>query len=192
MDTDTKTETDVVTETNEGEGEVDTLSIPKKDYETLNQTLGSLKRELKDLKKAKEEAREEKETPKNQPDENKLLEKLERMSLRQAGIDHPDDVELARKTADKWKVDIDEVLGDEDFKIKLGKQQDARANTVATSNVRGSAGNASQAKLTPEYWIAKGQPPLPSDIPDRKVRAKIHKAMMAEAKGTGKNPYYNG
>ena len=44
MDTNETTETDVVTGT-DGEGEqAETLTIPKKDYETLNQTLGSLKR----------------------------------------------------------------------------------------------------------------------------------------------------
>jgi len=38
----------------EGEGnEPEVVKVPKADYDKLNQTLGSLKRELKDLKKPK-------------------------------------------------------------------------------------------------------------------------------------------
>lgn len=174
----------------EGEGEDienDTISIPKADYEKLNQTLGSLKRELKDLKKPKEEAPE---TPKTnaKPDENRLLEKLEKMSLRQAGISHEDDIVLAKNTAKKWGMDLDDVLADEDFKVKLERQQTSRDNLAATSKVRGGAG-VSQAKNTPEYWIAKGIPPSPTDVPDRKTRAKIARAMMSNHK-TSKT-FYN-
>lgn len=170
-------------ENNEGgEGnEPEVISIPKGDYEKLNQTLGSLKRELKDLRKSKDEP---KETPKtNQPEENKLLERIEKMSLRQAGIDHSDDIELARNTAKKWNMEIEDVLADDDFKLKLERQQTSRANTVATSNVKGGQGQ-SQAKNTPEYWIAKGAPPSATDVPDRKTRAKIARAMMGAAKSS--------
>lgn len=177
------------TTNNEGEGEAqnDTVAVPKADYDKLNQTLGSLKRELKDLKKSKEETNE---TPKTntKPDDNRLLEKLERMSLRQANISHEDDIALAKTTAKKWGVDLDEVLGDEDFKLKLERQQTSRNNLVATSNIRGGAGT-SNAKNTPEYWIAKGTPPSATDVPDRKARAKIARAMMANTK-TSKT-FYN-
>ena len=157
------------------ENEADFVKVSKSDYEKMNQTLGSLKRENKDLKKSKEPVETD-----SKPD-NAHLEKLERLSMRIAGIDHPEDMELARKTAKKWNVDIDEVLADEDFKAKLGKQQSVRANTLATSGVRGGAG-ASGAKFTPEYWIAKGVPPTASDVPDRKARVIIARAMMASTK----------
>lgn len=190
METEIKTEGAVDTTNNKGEGEAgaDIVSIPKKDYDTLNQTLGSLKREIKDLKKSKEDTKDE--TPKTnaKPDNNNLLEKFEKMSLRQAGITHEDDIELARKTAKKWGVDVDEVLADEDFKVKLERQQTGRANLAATSGIKGGAGS-NQAKNTPEYWIAKGTPPSPTDVPDRKVRAKIARAMMTNAK-SGKK-FYN-
>jgi hypothetical protein len=166
---------------NEAEGnetDSENVSIPKKDYDNLNQTLGSLKREIKDLKKAKEEPKETAQT--NQPD-NSLLEKLERMALRQAGITHTDDVELAQKTAKKWGVDIDEVLNDEDFKVKLERQQSSRTNIEATSNVRGGTGT-SGAKNTPEYWLAKGVPPSATDIPDGKARRKINAAFYKASK----------
>ena len=188
MDTST-TETDVAA-IDEGEGadQVETLSIPKKEYDTLNQTLGSLKKELKDLKKSNE-ASKETPTKETKTEESALLQKIERMSLRQAGITHADDVELAQKTAKKWGVDIDEVLTDEDFTAKLERQRTSRDNALATSNVRGGAGTQS-AKSTPEYWLAKGTPPSREDVPDRKVRAKIAQAFMKNARTSGKT-FYN-
>ena len=175
------------TDTGEGEATAETISLSKVEYEKMNQTLGSLKRELKDLKKPKDEPKDTS-TP-NQTDDSALLQKLERMSLRQAGLTHPDDVELARATAKKWNVDIDEVLEDEDFKVKLERQQTTRDNAVATSNIKGGAGT-SQAKFSPEYWLAKGVPPSASDVPDRKTRAKIVRSFIAKA-GTNGKTFYN-
>jgi len=189
MDTST-TENDVVIESNEGEGEqeADIVKVPKSEYDKLNQTLGSLKRELKDLKKPKDE---QKETPTtNQKSDEVLLQRLERLALGQAGISDPEDVELAQKTAKKWGMDIEEVLRDEDFKIKLEKQQSQRANIVATSNVKGGTGS-SQAKNTPEYWLAKGVPPTPTDVADRATRQKIIRTMLNASKGNGKMKFYN-
>lgn len=151
------------------------VSMTKAEFEKMNQTLGSLKRENKDLKKPKETTEE---TSKS---DSPLLEKLERMALRQAGITEAEDMELARNIAKKWNMDIDEVLMDEDFKVKLERQQTNRANTLATSKIKGGAGG-SQAKNTAEYWIAKGVPPTPNDVPDRKTRASIVNSMMNSAK----------
>lgn len=178
---------DITNDAEEGESEAETLSISKAEYDKMNQTLGSLKRELKDLKKSKDESKETS-IPNAKAEESKLLEKIEKMSLRQAGVTHEDDIELARNTAKKWNVDIDEVLSDDDFKVKLERQQNNRANTEATSNVKGGRG-APQAKLTSEYWTAKGQPPTPADIPDRKARQKIITEMMKAPKNTKK--FYN-
>ena len=186
MDTETKTETVVADVTNDTEGEAETITIAKADHDKLNQTLGSLKRELKDLKKANEGT---KETVQTKTDENALLQKLERISLRQAGIDNPDDIALARQTAEKWKMDIDEVLSDPDFKVKLERQQTDRANTLATSKIKGTAGKGG-TKDTLDYWVAKGTPPTPADIPDRATRQKIVVAMAKAGEGSGKT-FYN-
>ena len=187
MDTNETTETGASTETGAGEGnEGETVAVAKADYDKLNQTLGSLKRELKDLRKTKDES---KETSQTKPEESVLLQKLERMSLRQAGVTHPDDIELARNTAKKWGVDIDEVLVDDDFKVKLEREQTKRTNATAVSNIRGGQGT-SQAKNTPEYWVAKGTPPSATDVPDRKTRSKIARAMMKNASTSGKQ-FYN-
>lgn len=178
----------VEAQVNEGEGESnnDTISLSKTEYEKMNQTLGSLKRELKDLKKPKEET---KETPQKTEPDNVLLQKLEKMALRQAGITHQEDIELAQKTAKKWGVDIDEVIADEDFQAKLKRQQDGRTNVEATTGIKGGAGT-SGAKNTPEYWMAKGQPPTPADVPDGKTRRSIIRKMLQAADSpTGK--FYN-
>ena len=87
-------------------------------------------------------------------------------------------------------MDVDEVLVDEDFKVKLERQQTNRANVEATSGVKGGGGGGSDAKNTPEYWIAKGVPPTREQVPDRKTRANIVRAMMAGAKTSGKK-FYN-
>lgn len=170
---------------NAGEGNQEggeMVSVSKADYDKLNQTLGSLKRENKDLKKPKEEV---KETPKtNQPD-NSLLEKA---YLRSAGINDPDEVKLALDTAKKWGVSIDSLVDDDDFKIKLEKVRTQKSNELATSGIKGGAGT-SQAKNTPEYWIAKGTTPSATDVPDRKTRVKIAKAFMANAKSS--KTFYN-
>ena len=186
MDTE-KTEGDVVdTKTNDGEGEseVETLTIPKKDYETLNQTLGSLKRELKDLKKPKEET---KETPKNQPEDNTLLKKA---FLRSAGITDSEEVELALSTAKKWSVEVDALVDDDDFKAKLEKHRTAKANTLATSNIKGGAGT-SKAKESIEYWLNLGRTPKSDEVSDIKFRAKVLRAFADKEKGVGQGHFYN-
>lgn len=177
----------VNTENNEGESESqdnDTVSLSRAEYEKLNQTLGSLKRELKDYKKPKEESRE---TPKtnSSPDENRLLEKA---YLRSANIVDSEEVELALQTANKWGMSIDKLVDDEDFQMKLNKLRTQKSNEIATSGIKGSAGT-SQAKLTADYWIAKGTPPSPQDVPDRKTRVKIARAFMESAKNSKK--FYN-
>ena len=114
---------------------------------------------------------------------------LEKSFLRAAGITAEDEVELARTTAKKWGMEIDKLVDDEDFKAKLEKLRTKKANELATSNIRGGAGK-NQGSDDPSYWLAKGVPPTPEEVPDRKARAKIVRSMMAN-KGSG-SPFYNG
>lgn len=180
----------VVPETNEGEGTDEVITLKKEDYSKLNETIGSLKREIKDLKKVGEKTKDEpKETPKNQPEENVLLQRLEGLVLQQAGLTHQDDIELARNTAKKWGIELEKVVVDEDFKAKLDRQQTTRNNITATTKIRGGQGE-SQTKNTPEFWIAKGIPPTPADISDRKTRATIIRKMI-ESNRTGGKKFYN-
>jgi len=161
----------------------DFLQVSKTEWEKTNQTLGSLKRQLKDLQKSNEP----KETAEPNQD-NALLQRLERIAFKQAGIDHPDDMELARKTAQKWKVDVDEVLADEDFKVKLERQQTVRNTRDATTNIKGDPGT-SPSKTDPAIYIARGAPPTSTEVSSRKERAKIVRAMLEHGKSTG--TFYN-
>ncbi len=161
------------------------ISVPKKDYETLNQTLGSLKKEIKDYKKStKESSADTSQT--NKTDSSNLLQKS---YLRAAGITAADEVDLALATAKKWGVEVDALVDDDDFKVKLEKVRAAKANADATSNIRGGQGGQ-QTKNSAEYWIAKGVPPSAADIPDRKSRQKINAAFLKANKGGGKT-FYN-
>lgn len=185
MDTET-TETGASTETGAGEGggeQVETIAIPKKEYETLNQTLGSLKREIKDLKKPKEVPAE---TPQNQPDNNGLLKKA---FLRSAGL-KPKEIDLALEIAEKWNVEVDKLVDDEDWNMKLEKFRAKEATALAVSGVKGGGGDGSQAKNSAEYWKAKGTPPTPEDVPDSKTRRKIVKEMMDSGNKKG-TKFYN-
>lgn len=178
----------VDTTNNEGAPEADdSVKLTKAEYEKIQQDLGSLKRENKLLKKPKETSNEE--APEDNTKLSSLQERLDKQALKAANITHEDDVELARKTAAKWNMDIDEILDDEDFKAKLERQQTNRANIEATAGVKGDKGGSGSAKNTPEYWIAKGVPPTPDQVPDRKTRATIVRAMMADSK-QGKT-FYN-
>lgn len=186
MEPDKKTEGGAVdTTTNGADNQDEVVSIPKKDYDLLNQTLGSLKRELKDLKKPKDSPGETTAT-KGQTEDSQLLAKA---FLRASGLTTPKQMELALSTAKKWGVSVDQLVDDEDFQLKLEKLRTQESNELATASVKGDGAGATQAKYTPEYWIAKGTPPTPSDIPDRKMRVKIHRAMIDNTK-SGKK-FYN-
>lgn len=157
--------------------EFETLKAEK---ERLEAELGGLKRDFKKTVKKGDG----KQTEKSQPDDS-LLQKA---YLRTANITAEDEVDLAIETAKKWDLPIDKLVDDEDFKIKLEKLRVTKANTEATSDLRGS-GNQSTAKNEPSYWIAKGTPPTPEQVPDRKVRSKIVRAFLSNAK-EGKK-FYN-
>jgi hypothetical protein len=187
---DTNQEAPEAPEASEGEGEsetsVETVAVPKSEWEKSQRTIGSLKRQVKDLSKPKDDTP----APKEQSDDSAADARFERIAFKQAGITHDEDKELARKTAKKWGMDLDEVLEDDDFKVKLEKQQSNRANVDATSNIQGDSGKGTvQAKHTAEYWIAKGTPPTADQVSDGKVRAKIMRAMMAHQKSGGQ--FYN-
>jgi DNA gyrase/topoisomerase IV subunit A len=147
-----------------------------------DETLGSLKRELKDLKKAKDEPKE----TSSKPEESDLLQKA---FLRTADITAEDEVELALETSQKWDISVDKLVDDEDFQIKLEKLRTQKANEAATSNVKGGPGKGN-AKETADYWIKKGTPPSRDDIPDAKQRRKISRAFLTANQGGGKT-FYN-
>lgn len=151
--------------------------------ESYGGDIASLKRSMK--KATSKPEKTEAATEKAPADDSGLLEKA---FLRTASITDKAEVELALETAKKWDMSVDALVDDEDFKIKLEKHRTQVSNEKATSNVKGDQGG-STAKDTAEYWIAKGVPPTREQVPDRKTRAKIARAMMASEKDTKK--FYN-
>lgn len=173
------------TTTEEMETDSDTIGNQSDDLRALieeqNKQIGILKRELK------RSSKETSETPKKTTSESNVQDRLDALALRTAEITHEDDVELAKQTASKWNMAIEQIVEDEDFKAKLERQRDSRANAEATSNVKGNKTKGSP-KQSADYWVAKGVPPTREQVPDRKLRAQIAKAMIQEVK-TGKQFY---
>ena len=165
------------------------IELSKDEYDHLKSheaTIGSLKRELKDLKKSVDDTKKTDKTPKNQTDEFGLLQKT---YLRSAGITEEDEVELARDVQKRTGLEWDKVPDDDYFKMKLDKLRDEKANAQAT-NIRGGGAAKSNAKNTPEYWMQKGGLPTPDDVSDRKTRASIVRAIKEKQDNAG-GTYYN-
>jgi hypothetical protein len=173
----------------EGEGdEVQAVDVEKfkelqENFEKLNETVGSLKRENKDLKKAKEEPKGE--TPKEPQSEEFGL--LHRTFLASNGVTEEDEIELAREVQKETGMDWAKLGNDEYFKFKLEQFRKTKVNTKATGGVKGGK-VSSDAKQTVDYWLQKGEPPTRDDVPDRKKRAEIARAFVGKAKG-GKTFY---
>lgn len=162
--------------TEEAEAEVERIEVAKGEYEKLQQTLGSLKRELKDLKKTKDTDTQELSQKKDE--EFGLLQEA---LLRAAGITDQEEKELARKIQQQSGMPWNELVDDDYFNSKLKEHRNVRANSFATEGLESSSGDAA-AKSKPEYWIAKGTPPSVNQVPNRKVRAKIARAFLENAK----------
>jgi hypothetical protein len=114
---------------------------------------------------------------------------LQKTFLRSAGITADDEVALAQETAKKWGMPIDKLVDDEDFKQKLETLRTKKANELATSGIEGG-GATKGVNEDPAYWIAKGTPPTREQVPNRKARAAIARAMVAASKNNGKK-FYN-
>lgn len=167
------------------------VKLTKAEYEEFvgyKSTVGSLKRELKDLKKSLEGKGEGRaEAPKSQSGEFGLLQKS---FLRSAGIIEPDEVELAKQTSKKWGVDVDSLVDDEDFKAKLEKLRTTKSNAKATT-VEGANGSSGGVKNSVEYWSQKGELPSSKDVPDRKLRAEISREMAKRSRYGSGGKFYN-
>jgi len=122
------------------------------------------------------------------PDESALLQKFDKLALKTDGIVEEDEIELAHKLKEETGKEMEDLLKSKYFKAELETLREEKANTKATSDVRGGGGEA-KVKETPEYWIKKGGYPTADEVPDKKLRAKIARAMMKNTK-SGKK-FYN-
>jgi hypothetical protein len=125
------------------------VTISRKDYEVMNQTLGSLKRKIKDL-----EPREtpEKTPQSNEPDYAKLA------FLNSTGVNHPDDQRVVMEEAARLKLSLNDVLNMEHIKGKLATQNDARLAEAGMPTSSGRKGGAGRG--TVEYYLAH-----PNEVP---------------------------
>lgn len=152
-----------------GEGnEVETISIPKAEYEKLNQTLGSLKREVKDLKKPKDEPKETPKTESNEPDYGKLA------YLHARQITHDEDIKLVNDEANRLKLPLHAVLEMEHVKNNLKRNLEKREAADGLP----SQGNRSGSKLKDvDYWVAKGGLPDDQELAEKVVAARERQAV---------------
>lgn len=195
MSSDTKNQDESV-EIDGGEGAEneradDRIYLEKDEYDKLKSneaTVGSLKRELKDLKKSIEAAKETTDkTPKNQTEEFGLLQKT---YLRAAGVVAEDEIELAKEIQKKTGIDWDKLVDDDYFQGKLQKLRDTKANTDALNIGRRGGAPPADAKNTAGFWIQKNDLPSPKDIPDRKKRAALIREINDTQKNSG-GTFYN-
>lgn len=186
METDIKTETDVVDlENNEGEGEAtheeETISIPKKDYDTLNQTVGSLKREVKDLKKSTPKE----ETPLPKPTGELDDTQLDYLDLK--GISEDEDIAIIKSVMSKTGQTVRQALKDEYVIAKLKDLKVARDVKTATPSATKRSGQ--QSSDNEDYWFQKYEASgeLPKGMPAGMASKLVHR--KAAQDDVHKNPF---
>lgn len=133
--------------------------------------------------------KKEKTKPKAEKPDDKLLEKLDRLTLKASSISEQDEIDMALRWKERTGLDLDEILSDDIFQAKLKDLRDKKSIEQATASAGKGGGGTNQAKNTPEYWIAKGVPPTAEQVPDRKARATIARAMMSASKSS--KTFYN-
>ena len=176
-----------------GDSTTETIALSKKEYDELKKaetTIGSMKRELKDLRQKADESKnspnETKETPKNQTEEFGLLQRSYLASL---GYKDADEVERAKEIQRETGMEWEKLAESKYFQTEMQGLRDAKANAAATDTGAGGAA-PSGAKTTPAYWMQKGTPPTKEDVPDRKARAAIIRA-MTERERSGGGTFYD-
>ncbi len=156
---------------NEGEGsQEETISISKSEWDKTQQTLGSLKRENKDLKKPKDN---DKETP-QKTSESKSLDRLDKLLLRQEGIKSEEEIALAEEWVRDTGRDLEKVLESKAFKAELKDLRESIASKEATPSSTKRSGQSPRDEV--DYWLSKGE--LPKDNPElarKVVNARLHK-----------------
>ncbi len=156
----------------EEQEEVESVKVPKADYDKLNETVGSLKRELKDLKKPKESQ----ETPQNsnEPDYAKLG------FLNSVSVTHPDDQKIVIDEAKRLKLPLTDVLQMEHIKSKLATNNDTRVSQDGMP--KGSGRKGGPGKSTVDYYLAH-----PDEVPDDlELHGKVIDARMKQETNANK------
>ena len=124
--------------------EVETITVPKTDYDKLNETVGSLKREVKDLKKTTTPAKEPAQQS-NEPDYGRIA------YLNSAQVSHPDDQKLVLDEANRLKLPLTDVLQMEHIQSKLKVTKATRDSQAGMPNGSGRVAGATRSDV--EYYL---------------------------------------
>jgi len=182
-------------ETNEEN--IDSLKEKMTDLEEKNKQLFErAKKAETELKGSKEAEEKTSEKPKEKSDDN-LLERLDTMALKIAGIKEADEVELFNKWKEQTGREADDIVGNEIFTKELEDLRTARANLEATSDVKGEGDKSGGAKDNPDYWIAKatkgddGKLRFPDETPKELYSKILDKMAASEPNSSGNLQFYN-
>ena len=137
----------VVEETTEEE----TVTLSKAEYEKLNQTLGSLKKEVKTYKKEVEAPQKES----NEPDYAKLG------YLNSVQVTHPDDQRAVIDEANRLKLPLTDVLQMEHMKARLQANDNQRTAENGSPSGSGRKGGAGKGDV--DYYLANPDQ-VPTDL----------------------------
>jgi hypothetical protein len=166
----------VVPETTEEEQD-ETVTLSKAEYDKLNQTLGSLKKEVKTYKKEVEAPKES-----NEPDYARLA------YLASQKVEHPDDQKLVMEEANRLKMPLTDVLNMEHVKAKLTasqQQRDAENGSPTGSGRKGGAG-----KGDVDYYLSHPDevPPnlkLHNEVIDARIKRETENSMFSQVPFVG-------
>jgi hypothetical protein len=151
----------------------ESVSISKEEYQKLTQTLGSLKRELKDLKKPNEEVSE-------RTNKSGGLDYGAKAFLVANGI-KGSETKLVEEAIKNTGESLEQILENPYFQAKLQETRDLAMTANATPK-----GNRATSVPTDsvEYWMAKPIEEVPQEM-----RAKVVNARLASDKS--KEMFYN-
>src|SRR3990167_8052504 len=153
----------------------------------------TLKQQIKDLEQYKPKPQDKIDSKKS---DEKLLERLDKLALKTAGIKEADEVELYNKWKDQTGREADEITENKIFQSELTDLRTARANQAATSNIQGEQGE-SGVKNTPDYWLAKatkgddGKIRLPDENPKEPYSKILDKLAEKETGSSEVLKFYN-
>ena len=171
MNTDENNQDGVVTEettqeTDVAENQDDKVILTKEEYTKLNETLGSLKREVKDLKKPKETPKEVQQP--SEPDYGELA--ITRLEVR--GFTNPDDQKTIIDEAKRLKLNAAEVAEMPHIKAKLEAAQKQRAAQDGMPNGSGRKGGNTRSDV--EFYLENpDQTPTDPELAYKVIDAKM-------------------
>lgn len=176
---------EVSEDTQNDAGEVETeeaevVSIPKKDYEKLNQTIGSLKREVKDLKKPRDPQETSVTNTKKSDDVDYGELAYHNTKTGVARIVHDDDVDYLREQIKETGKSMREILGSKFFQAELKDRQEARSAVQATPTSTRRTGDQSNAlEIAYTKYLQTGQLPQDPILRRQVVNARVEHERLA-------------